>query len=286
MLSVKKIRIINFLLFLILIFISRKIIIDNFFNETMVTVPNVINLEKDEAIKALKKSKLDASIISARSNDVPLNFVYSQTPRAGEVVKKNRAIKIYVNENRTNKIPELVGKTLTEAMRYLEENNIEIKRVDYIHTDRPDDEVLSVYPNNGKIAFGEKICLLVSTHSTISNNKMPNIVGLDVNEANRVLAQIGLKITNISRITNTTYPNNVIVSSEPNTDMPLTPNTIISVVISEQKEATENKEKEKIKQESIDNIIKKALNDKTTDNKEDKKETKDIKDTNKGSEGN
>lgn len=268
MLSVKKIRIINFLLFLILIFISRNIIIDNFFNETMVTVPNVINLEKDEAIKALKKSKLDASIISARSNDVPLNFVYSQTPRAGEVVKKNRAIKIYVNENRTNKIPELVGKTLTEAMRYLEENNIEIKRVDYIHTDRPDDEVLSVYPNNGKIAFGEKICLLVSTHSTISNNKMPNIVGLDVNEANRVLAQIGLKISDITKVDNTTYPSNVIVSCSPVPDMSVSKGTKVSVVISAPNDTT-SADREKIKQDNIDEIIKKAVDSNNTeDNKE------------------
>lgn len=105
-----------------------------------------------------------------------------------------------------------------------------------------------------KKGIGEKISLLVSSKEMINKNKMPDIIGLDVNEANRVLAQIGLKIENISRISNTTYPENAIVSSEPSVDMPINPNTKISVVISE-KSATAI-EREKIKQESIDEIIK------------------------------
>lgn len=260
--------ILNIFLVLILIFLSRNIIIDNFFNETMVVVPDVTNMDKDDAIKKLKKSKLYANVISTRSSDVPINYIYSQLPIAGEVVKKNRVIKIFVNDNKSNEVPDLVGKTLTEAMSYLENNNIEIKRVDYIHTDADDNTVLAIYPNTRKIAYGEKICLLVSTKETMDKNVMPDIVGLDVNEANRVLAQIGLKISDITKVDNTTYPSNVIVSCSPAPDMSVSKGTKVSVVISAPNDTT-SADREKIKQDNIDEIIKKAVDSNNTgDNKE------------------
>ncbi|MBE2989564.1 PASTA domain-containing protein [Sneathia sp. DSM 16630] len=264
----KRIMILNIFLVLILIFLSRNIIIDNFFNETMVVVPDVTNMDKDDAIKKLKKSKLYANVISTRSSDVPINYIYSQLPIAGEVVKKNRVIKIFVNDNKSNEVPDLVGKTLTEAMSYLENNNIEIKRVDYIHTDADDNTVLAIYPNTRKIAYGEKICLLVSTKETMDKNVMPDIVGLDVNEANRVLAQIGLKISDITKVDNTTYPSNVIVSCSPAPDMSVSKGTKVSVVISAPNDTT-SADREKIKQDNIDEIIKKAVDSNNTEyNKE------------------
>ncbi|WP_311678653.1 PASTA domain-containing protein [Sneathia vaginalis] len=264
----KRIMILNIFLVLILIFLSKNIIIDNFFNETMVVVPDVTNMDKDDAIKKLKKSKLYANVISTRSSDVPINYIYSQLPIAGEVVKKNRVIKIFVNDNKSNEVPDLVGKTLTEAMSYLENNNIEIKRVDYIHTDADDNTVLAIYPNTRKIAYGEKICLLVSTKETMDKNVMPDIVGLDVNEANRVLAQIGLKISDITKVDNTTYPSNVIVSCSPAPDMSVSKGTKVSVVISAPNDTT-SADREKIKQDNIDEIIKKAVDSNNTeDNKE------------------
>ena len=215
-------------------------------------------MDKDDAIKKLKKSKLYANVISTRSSDVPINYIYSQLPIAGEVVKKNRVIKIFVNDNKSNEVPDLVGKTLTEAMSYLENNNIEIKRVDYIHTDADDNTVLAIYPNTRKISYGEKICLLVSTKETMDKNVMPDIVGLDVNEANRVLAQIGLKISDITKVDNTTYPSNVIVSCSPAPDMSVSKGTKVSVVISAPNDTT-SADREKIKQDNIDEIIKKAV---------------------------
>ena len=143
----KKILILNIFLVIVLLFVLRNNIIDSFFNKTLVIVPNVVNLPKDEAIQVLKKAKLDANIISSRSSDVPVDFVFSQMPKANTQVKKNRGIKIYINDMKSNEIPNLVGQTLTQAMMYLQKNNIDIKRVDYIHTEDSEDIVLAVYPS-------------------------------------------------------------------------------------------------------------------------------------------
>ena len=257
-----KIRIIlNIFLAIILIIVSNETIISCFFNETLVEVPNVVNMNKDEATKVLKKLKLKANIISSRSLDVPINYVYSQSPESGVRVKKNRGIKLYINDDKGDKVPDLKGKTLVEAMDILEKDRIEIISVDYIFSSTSNNEVLAVYPKeNTRLAVGTKVSLLVSTKDSLNSNRMPNIVGLDVNEANNILSQIGYKISEVSRISNTTFPENVIVSTEPSADMPLDKNVKIKVLISE---VTKNVkiEDEKIKQERIDEIIKNALSE-------------------------
>lgn len=249
--------IINIILFFILLFISKNMMLSCFFNETLVQVPSVVNMDKEKAKSILKKSKLNANIISSRSVDVPIDYVYAQSPKAGEMVKKNRGIKIYINDDNGEKIPDLVGKTLVEAMAILESKNIRIRRVDYIYSENANNNVIASYPKeNTRYTMGMGVSLLVSTKDIFNSSKMPNIIGLDVNEANSVLAQIGYKIDKITKISNTTFPINTIITSEPMADMPLNKDTKINVVISE---ANERVEKEKIKQESIDEIIRQAL---------------------------
>lgn len=249
---------INILLVVFILFLLRGTLTSCFFNETLVEVPNVLNMDKNEALKVLKKANLNGNILSSRSNNVPINYVYEQKPEAGSFVKKNRAIKLLINDDTGEKIPNLKGLTLVQAMSELQKANIQIERVDYMQTEGQDNRVLATYPDeNQRREYNQKISLLVSTQSLLKSDRMPNIVGLDVNEANALLAQIGLKISEISKISNTTYPLNTIVKVTPEPETKIDANTVIKVVISEanQKEIKE----EKIKQESIDDLIKKAL---------------------------
>lgn len=252
---------INIILFLILLYSFRSNFISYFYNTTIVEVPSVINMNKDEAIKVLKNNKLDYDLIISSSNEVPINYVYLQKPEAGSKVKINRAIKLYINDENVDKVPKLSGLSFVEASRIIEENGLKLGRVDYIQADI-DGIVLASYPKEEtKLQYGQKINLLVSSTSLTKKDKMPDIIGLDVEQANAILAQIGLKISFVSETSDSQYPDNVIVKSFPEYGKDIDENTEISVVISKPKLSPEAQE-EKIKQESIDEIIKKALKEK------------------------
>ena len=252
--------ILNAILFILIIIFGRILIINTFFYNGLVTVPNVVNLNKEKASKILRKSHLKYTFVSSKSNDVPLDIVYLQKPSAGKVVKANRNIKLLVNEDNGKQIPNIIGLPLPNAINVLDNAGIKIKRVDYISYDLEEERVLAIYPKqNTRLSFNQSVTILVSSKQLLSPNLMPNIIGLDVNEANLLLSQIGLKINGITKKQDLTYPINTIVSSYPKPDEPIQKDTLVNVVISE---ISDNAiREEKIKQESIDEIIKKVIRD-------------------------
>lgn len=256
--NIKQIHILNTILTILIIIFARAYILDTFFYNGLVKVPDVTNLDKKEAIKILKKSHLNYTFVSSKSNEVPMDIIYSQKPEAGQIVRAGRDIKLLINDNNGQEVPYIINLPLAQAMNILEKAKIKVKRVDYISDGKDSEQVLAVYPKqNTRLSFNQSVTILVSSKQLLSPNVMPNIIGLDVNEANLLLSQIGLKINDITRTPDSSYPVNTIVSSYPKADEPINANTTINVVISEPNAIKE----EKIKQESIDEIIKEALKD-------------------------
>ena len=138
-----------------------------------------------------------------------------------------------INNILTAKDIFFAGKTLIEARRYLDELNIDIQRIDYMPTDNiQEDTVLAVYPKAGKkVGITTKISLLVSSKSLIDNTTMPNLIGLDKNEATKILAQIGLKINLISDAKDPSFPQNAIIATNPLPGSRVNKNTNISIVL-------------------------------------------------------
>lgn len=256
----KKSYILNVILVVLIIIFARAYILDTFFYNGLVKVPDVTNLYKNEAAKILKKSHLNYTFISSKSSDVPVDIVYSQKPASGQTVRAGRDIRLLVNDNNGQQIPDITTLPLAQAMNILDKANIKVKRVDYISDGKDSEQVLAIYPKqNTRLSFNQSVTLLVSSKQLLSPNIMPNIIGLDVNEANLLLSQIGLKISDVTRTPDSSYPVNTIVSSYPKPDEPINASTIINVVISEP--SYNAAKEEKIKQESIDEIIKEALKD-------------------------
>ncbi|WP_067139191.1 PASTA domain-containing protein [Oceanivirga salmonicida] len=259
-------RILNIFLVLVLLFVSKDIIVNKFFNKTMVTVPSVVNLEKKEAIKILRKANLDYNFISSRSNQVPFNYVYSQSPEANEKVKMNRAIKLYVNDEEGASLPDLRNLPLVEAMAMLKEKNIEVIRVDYISTNLEEDKVLASYPKEGSlIKYGEKLALLVSTQKLVKDNVMPNVIGLNLLDAEKILLDLKLNVTDVIGVKGRDIPENTVIRTEPLPDTELSKDTEIKIYVSVPKN-DETPENLKLNQQYIDNIIKKALEEKNESN--------------------
>ncbi len=258
----KMIMILNIFLVLILLFISKDILEYKFFNKSMVVVPNVVDLEKEEAAKILRKANLDYNFISSRSNEVPFNFVYSQSPAANKKVKQNRAIKLYVNDEEGARLPELKDLPLVEAMAILKERKIEVIRVDYVSTSKEEDTVLASYPKGGSLVkYGEKLALLVSTQKLSKDNVMPNVIGLNLLDAEKIFSDLKLNVKDVIGIKGGDSPENTVIKTEPLPDTEIGKNTEIKVYISIPSDKV-TPENIKLNQQYIDNIIKKALDEK------------------------
>lgn len=241
---------INFILLIILCSLLFKTFSNHFFNMKYVEVPNVVGLNKEDALRVLNSVKLDAMYISSKSYDVPIDYIFAQKPEAKQIVKQNRAITLYVNDNK-NTVPKIIGLSLAEAQNILKENGIEIERIDYIPSTDSENKVVSVYPNEkSRLEYGAKLSLLVSTQKLENYGRMPNIVGLDINDAIEILQSRNIVVKEIKFLKDPMTAQNVILSTKPKPDEILKTNEV-SIVVNEPQVKTTQDEIEKIIRQSV-----------------------------------
>ena len=250
--------------------IGKDIFVRHFFNERLTVIPNVMNLSEKDAVKYLKEAGLKVKVNHSRKEDAPIDVVYIQFPKAGQEVKVNRTIQIWVNSGEGVKVPDIIGLELLEARSILQGENIQIERIDYQPSNEKYNTIIGVYPKVGtKLDVNQKITLLVSSQKVADSSTVPNLIGLDLNDAKVLLGQIGLSVGRISHSEDATLPINTIMSTNPAAGSKIAPNQKINLVINKgvkvEKEGPSveeiiNETNKSIQNNEIENIINDTLN--------------------------
>ena len=272
--------------------IGKDIFVRHFFNERLTVIPNVMNLSEKDAVKYLKEAGLKVKVNHSRKEDAPADVVYIQFPKAGQEVKVNRTIQIWVNSGEGVKVPDIIGLELLEARSILQGENIQIERIDYQPSNEKYNTIIGVYPKVGtKLDVNQKITLLVSSQKVADSSTVPNLIGLDLNDAKVLLGQIGLSVGRISYSEDATLPINTIMSTNPAAGSKIAPNQKINLVINKGVKAEKegpsveeiiNETNKSIQNNEIENIINDTLNqinkkESTPKNNEQKKDSTEKK---------
>lgn len=253
-----------------LLIFGKEVFERHFFNTRLTVIPDVTGLDKKDAIKYLKEAGLKVKVINSKTEKVPLDTVHNQDPRPGKEVKVNRVVRIWVNNGEDVKVPNIIGLELLEARSRLKGLNIQIETIDYYPSNQKYNTILGVYPKPGtKLEINQKISILVSSQQMIDPSVMPNITGLDLNDAKEMLKQIGIEIGSVSQTNDPTLPINTIISTNPVAGTKIQRGQKISVVINNgasiKKRARSNEEiinrsQQNINQKEIEKTIDDTIN--------------------------
>ena len=283
----------------VLVIFGRRVFERHFFNTRLTVIPDVTGLDKKEAIKYLKEAGLKVKVINSKTEKVPLDTVHNQDPRPGKEVKVNRVVRIWVNNGEDVKVPNIIGLELLEARSRLKGQNIQIETIDYYPSNQKYNTILGVYPKPGtKLEINQKISILVSSQQMIDPSVMPNITGLDLNDARELLKQIGLEIGSISQTNDPTLPINTIISTNPAAGTKIQRGQKVSVVINNgasiKKRARSNEEiinrsqqniNQKEIEKAIDDTMNKMDNNDPTNSQQDNKQQNSNPSDNSNSNG-
>ena len=283
----------------VLVIFGRRVFERHFFNTRLTVIPDVTGLDKKEAIKYLKEAGLKVKVINSKTEKVPLDTVHNQDPRPGKEVKVNRVVRIWVNNGEDVKVPNIIGLELLEARSRLKGQNIQIETIDYYPSNQKYNTILGVYPKPGtKLEINQKISILVSSQQMIDPSVMPNITGLDLNDARELLKQIGLEIGSISQTNDPTLPINTIISTNPAAGTKIQRGQKVSVVINNgasiKKRARSNEEiinrsqqniNQKEIEKAIDDTMNKMDNNDSTNSQQDNKQQNSNPSDNSNSNG-
>lgn len=152
------------------------------------TVPNVVNKDIIEATKLLRARGIEYTTSYAYTENYDDEIVYSQSIKAYTIYDKSEKMILSVSKGRTYTMPDIVGKSIEDVQEQIKDMPV---KMTYEYTDDIEkDIVIKTSVDAGK-TFNN------SSHATITVSsglyqKVPDIKGMDVEEAKSTLEKLGL----------------------------------------------------------------------------------------------
>ena len=171
----------------------------NITNPAEVQVPNLVGLSKEEAQQETENAKLKFEVASEEYNkDVPEGYVISQDPKYIDnySVKEGETIRVVISKGQEKTtVPKVVGMTLEEAQKALEEANLKAEVVEETSKTVEAGYVISQEVEAEEEAFaGDTIKIHVSTGTGIREVTVQSVVGQSEANAKSTLTGLGLKV--------------------------------------------------------------------------------------------
>lgn len=162
--------------------------------DASVTVPDVVGMQKSEAVKALEDADLKVQVATSPSDDVAVDEVMSSNPPAGASVAFESTVKITVSAGPDSvRVPNLSGLSADDAKKALEDAGLKVGAITsedapYV----PKDQVVRSQPAIGSSAApGSAVDLWVSNGQVT----LPDVTDEPLADAEEVLGGLGLMIT-------------------------------------------------------------------------------------------
>lgn len=204
------------------------------FNVPAVRVPGVVGLSLPDAQRELSGAGLGWEVGATRSSrEVPANYVLSQSPAAGEEVKRGRRIQLVLSKGPDLvEVPDVTGKHRYEARNVLDNLGFAIDESPQYDETVPNEYVIEQSPRGGTRAEqGSTVYLRVSQGPPPAPFPMPNLVGGTRDDADRILADTGLRPGVVTESL-TGFPAGVVASQSPAPGVTVRAGEAVDLVVS------------------------------------------------------
>ncbi len=189
-----------------------------FLEPPTVEVPNVKGKNLQDTIKILADARLTPRVSEGSDQTQLKGIVLAQNPIAGTTLTEQRIVEITVNRPRPLLMPDLSGKTVSEAKLALTEAKLLIGRTAVIPAPAgmaPSMIVGQSPPAQTEVVKGQAITLLVSgSRAAAGKTFIPDLSGLSFDDAKLIVTAAGLRLVEV-RTKPSNLPNGVVISQSP-----------------------------------------------------------------------
>ena len=192
------------LLYVFISFAALFVIFDNVLmpimtrQHTEFELPNIVGMTTAEAEEILEEKGLVLEITSEEYNpSYPEGTALTQYPMAGTKVKAGRIIKTVASlGEKYVRIPQVSGISVRQAKLDLETTGLRIGDIAWTYTDTlPEKVVVFSFPSPGDtVKIGSKVSIMVNRGRGMQISYMPNVVGMQLQEAISLLGKKSLRV--------------------------------------------------------------------------------------------
>ncbi|MBQ0067637.1 MAG: Stk1 family PASTA domain-containing Ser/Thr kinase [Phascolarctobacterium sp.] len=200
-------------------------------SNAMKIIPDVVNMEVEEARKYLAVRDYKVELQEENSVTEQVGVVLRQIPAAGEQRRRGSVIRLIYNVGaQKHTMPDLIDMSLVKAQQTLEEIGLQVGKVErkYNRGYRIG-AVIEQEPRQGeKVGEGTQVNLIVNE----GDKQLPVLIGKNLNEAERILRQLGLRVGEVRRV-NSLEPKNTVTAISPEAGTMLPSYYPVSVTVSD-----------------------------------------------------
>ncbi len=195
-----------------------------------VRVPSVRNTSRQLAIRELQKQGLEVTADTAASGSVRKGFAIRTSPSEGTSVERGSRVRLFVSSGPARiEVPDVVGLTREAAETRLTRARLEVK-VEQRDSDAPENEVISQSPSAGTNAQrDDEVTIVVSRGQ--QQTEVPDVTGLSLEDARRVLRAEGLGVTVRRRSTTTEGDDGQVIDQRPSSGQDVDEGASVIIVV-------------------------------------------------------
>ena len=173
-------------------------------------IPVVAGQSVEQAGAVLRARGVPVVVQSRRDAAFPAGEVVGTEPPAGAAASPGAAVTVIVSTGPIlTRVPQLLGGSLGEARKVLQDNGLALGEITRRHSPKPLDTVLAAYPAAGaEVPTGTIVRVELATGATV----MPDLRQLSVTEASSRVAGAGLVIA-VQRVARSGHPADTVLSA-------------------------------------------------------------------------
>ena len=187
----------------------------NFWSSKEVKVPDVVGKPQAIAEQLIREANLYTKIEEEDNFKFGPGEVIRQKPEAGETVKEGRHITLVVNKGgKSVDVPDIVDLSLEQAKIRLKDAGLKVGIVKESFTDKiKEDTVIGQEPiAKSKVEKNSSVDIIVA-RKQVEKIKVPELAGLSVEKAKKVLLAAKLALGNISEQVSSESFGSIIIQS-------------------------------------------------------------------------
>lgn len=213
--------------------LGSKIFSKYFFNESYSITPNITGLTYENARKQLQNTSFKLKIAGEGTSELEPGKIYSQIPTVGKKTKSGRIIRVWISKGKVEtSIPDFHGLDIIDAKALAEKNGIRIANIVYVHHPLQFKKVVASDPAAGEpLKNSRSVTLLVSMEAETKDIYMPDLIGIDLNQAKDLLRANNLVPGEIVTTNDDNMENDIVLDTTPSAGEKILSGTVIKLIV-------------------------------------------------------
>ncbi|GAC1572184.1 MAG: Stk1 family PASTA domain-containing Ser/Thr kinase [Candidatus Elarobacter sp.] len=194
-----------------------------------IAMPNLVSLTLDDARRKAQAAGITIDVgQQTQSDTIPPNVIASQDPQPGTNVGKNAHVTVVISTGpSTVEVPNVVDKEPGAAQAALRAAGFEVALSYSVEAANPTQRISGQTPPAGtKTKKGSRVTILLSVSGNI-----PDVTGMPLDEAKRILVAAGYKVGNIAQTGESSLQDGQVVRTEPEANSNTSPGEVVNVTV-------------------------------------------------------